>query len=61
MDLLIEWYKPYDVITYFENLPERTESMTKWYVSCGDDDHLSTNNAMLHTYLLPIKLVPRYT
>jgi enterochelin esterase-like enzyme len=46
--VLIEWYKPYDVITYFENLPEKTESKTKWYISCGDDDHLSPNNALLH-------------
>jgi enterochelin esterase-like enzyme len=46
--VLIEWYKPYDVITYFENLPENTESKTKWYISCGDDDHLSPNNALLH-------------
>jgi enterochelin esterase-like enzyme len=49
--VLIEWYKPYDVITYFENLPEKTESETKWYISCGDDDHLSPNNALLHTVL----------
>lgn len=48
---LIEWYKPYDVITYFENLPEGTESNIKWYISCGDDDHLSPNNSMLHTVL----------
>jgi enterochelin esterase-like enzyme len=46
--VLIEWYKPYDVITYFENLPEKTESKTKWYITCGDDDHLSPNNALLH-------------
>ncbi|HKJ82253.1 MAG TPA: alpha/beta hydrolase-fold protein [Ignavibacteriaceae bacterium] len=46
--VLIEWYKPYDVITYFENLPEKTKSKTKWYISCGDDDHLSPNNALLH-------------
>jgi enterochelin esterase-like enzyme len=46
--VLIEWYKPYDVITYLENLPEKTESKTKWYISCGDDDHLSPNNALLH-------------
>ena len=49
--VLIEWYKPYDVITYFENLPEETENKTKWYISCGDDDHLSPNNAMLHSVL----------
>jgi len=46
--VLIEWYKPYDVITYFENLPENTEIKTKLYISCGDDDHLSSNNALLH-------------
>lgn len=46
--VLIEWYKPYDVITYFENLPENTESNTKWYINCGDDDHLSPNNILLH-------------
>lgn len=49
--VLKEWYKHYDVITYFENLPEGTESTIKWYISVGDDDHLSPNNAMLHTVL----------
>jgi len=49
--VLIEWYKPYDVITYYENLPDNTESKVKWYISCGDDDHLSPNNTMLHTVL----------
>jgi enterochelin esterase-like enzyme len=50
-EALREWYKPYDVITYFENLPEGTVSNIKWYISCGDDDNLSANNAMLHTVL----------
>ena len=45
---LMEWYKQYDVISYFENLPESTESKTKWYIVCGDDDRLSTNNSLLH-------------
>ena len=45
---LIEWYKQYDAISYFENLPENTESKTKWYIVCGDDDRLSANNSLLH-------------
>ena len=45
---LIEWYKQYDAISYFENLPENTESKTKWYIVCGDDDRLSVNNSLLH-------------
>ncbi len=49
--VLREWYKPYDVITYFENLPEGTDSNIKWYISCGDDDNLSANNAMFHAVL----------
>jgi S-formylglutathione hydrolase FrmB len=49
--VLTEWYKPYDVITYFENLSENTGSKTRWYICCGDDDLLSSNNALLHTVL----------
>ncbi len=48
---LIDWYKPYDVITHFENQSQGTEQKTIWYISCGDDDHLSPNNIMLHTIL----------
>lgn len=49
--ILTDWYKPYDVITYFENLPEETECKIKWYICCGDDDLLSPNSALLHTVL----------
>lgn len=49
--VLTEWYKPYDVITYFENLPKETKNKTKWYISCGDDDYLSPNNTTLHNVL----------
>ncbi len=48
---LTEWYKPYDVISYFENLTENTEIKTKLYITCGDDDLLSSNNALLHIAL----------
>jgi len=50
-NVLIEWYQPYDVFSYFENLSENAEIKTRWYISCGDDDHLSPNNAELHTLL----------
>ena len=49
--VLTEWYKPYDVITYYENLSENTGSKTKMYICCGDDDLLSSNNSLLHTVL----------
>lgn len=48
---LMDWYKSYDVFAYYENLPDDTESSIRLYISCGDDDHLSPNNAMLHTVL----------
>ena len=46
--ILTEWYIQYDAISYFENLPANTESKTKWYIVCGDDDRLSANNSLLH-------------
>ncbi len=49
--ILMDWYKPYDVISFFENQPKDAEQNIKWYISCGDDDHLSPNNVMLHTVL----------
>ncbi|WP_339626628.1 alpha/beta hydrolase-fold protein [uncultured Maribacter sp.] len=49
--VLIDWYKPYDVYSYFENLSTEKVNEAKWYISCGDDDYLSPNNVMLHTLL----------
>lgn len=48
---LSNWYKPYDVFAYYENLPDNTKSGIKLYIGCGDDDGLSSNNVMLHTLL----------
>lgn len=48
---LQDWYKPYDVYAYYENLPDGPASELAMYISCGDDDHLSTNNVMLHALL----------
>lgn len=49
---LIEWYKPYDVLGYLEGLTQNTDIKQKWYIACGDDDRLSSNNAALHAMLM---------
>ena len=48
-EVLMEWFKPHDVFSYFENLPDKPANITSWYITCGDDDFLSANNALLHT------------
>lgn len=48
---LKEWYTPYDVFAFYDNMPDPTKSAVKLYLSCGDDDHLSPNNVNLHTVL----------
>ena len=54
---IIDWYKQYDAISYFENLPAITESKTRWYIVCGDDDRLSANNSLLHI-AMKSKVIP---
>nr|WP_315422659.1 alpha/beta hydrolase-fold protein [uncultured Pedobacter sp.] len=48
---LVEWYKPYNVKSYIDNLPSKEELGQKWYIACGDDDKLSVNNCNLHISL----------
>lgn len=47
-ETLIEWYKPYDVYDLVEQLTDDNKSQVAWYITCGDDDALSPNNALLH-------------
>jgi enterochelin esterase-like enzyme len=49
---LMEWYKPYDVKNYIDNLPTQADLGQKWYIACGDDDRLSVNNCELHSSLV---------
>lgn len=48
---IIEWYKPYNVYELFKQVPKDKKSEIAWYITCGDDDALSPNNAQLHIEL----------
>lgn len=48
---LVEWYKPYNVYELFYQLPDTEKASVAWYIACGDDDALSTNNMKLHMEL----------
>lgn len=48
---LSEWYEQYNVYELFKQLPEEKKSEISWYITCGDDDVLSPNNALLHIEL----------
>ena len=48
---LMDWYKQYDVSELIKHLPDDKKSSVAWYISCGDDDALSTNNVLLHVDL----------
>lgn len=48
---LSEWYKQYNVYELFKQLPDDKKSAISWYITCGDDDALSSNNALLHVEL----------
>jgi len=54
---LMEWYSPYDVKSYIDKLPQKTDLGQKWYIACGDDDRLSINNCELHVSLVK-KAIP---
>lgn len=53
---LIEWYKQYNVYELFKQLPDEKKSSIAWYIACGDDDALSTNNALLHSELKELNI-----
>lgn len=48
---LVEWYKQYNVYDLFKQVPNDKKSEIAWYITCGDDDALSPNNASLHIEL----------
>lgn len=45
---LKEWFKTYDVFNIIRNMPDNEKNQFKFYMTCGDDDALSVNNAALH-------------
>lgn len=47
-ETLKEWYIPYNIYELVRQLPEERKGDVAWYISCGDDDALSVNNARLH-------------
>lgn len=55
--------KEMDLISILEKSPkEKVDAIkrVRWYISCGDDDHLSITNGGLHTILLQHKVAHEY-
>lgn len=45
---LSNWYKSYNIYELIKQVSASNSLDIAWYISCGDDDHLSPNNAILH-------------
>ena len=54
---LTEWYKPYNIYELFK---QKTNPGIVWYIACGDDDALSSNNALLHIELRELEIPHAY-
>lgn len=48
---LKEWYRNYDVFSIVRQMPDNEKNQFKLYLTCGDDDALSINNAAFHDVL----------
>ncbi len=59
-DRLTVTWKRNNPITLAKSAPEGNLSRVRWYIDCGDDDALSTGNALLHIALLDRKIPHEY-
>lgn len=48
---LKEWFKNYDMFTIIRQMSDSEKNQFKLYLTCGDDDALSVNNAAFHAEL----------
>jgi enterochelin esterase-like enzyme len=48
-DSLVEaYYRRQSVLFLIENMPEAQKKAVRWYIDCGDDDHLYEGNSLVH-------------
>jgi len=46
--LVVAFYRQQSVLYMVENLPEEELRSVRWYIDCGDDDHLYEGNSLVH-------------
>lgn len=52
-DSLVEkYYRRNSVIYLVNNMPDDQKKAVRWYIDCGDDDHLSEGNSLIHVAML---------
>lgn len=50
-DQLQEWYNRHSVLELINSMPENQKNAVRWYIDCGDDDHISNvyeGNSLIH-------------
>ncbi len=46
-----DWYENYSVLELIKKIPEDRKAAVRWYITCGDDDHLQNvyeGNCLIH-------------
>ena len=46
-----EWYQKYSVLELIKQIPENRKAAVRWYITCGDDDHIENvyeGNCLIH-------------
>lgn len=59
-DQLPDWWKRYSVLELASTLDAASLSSVRWWLDCGDDDHLARGNALLHLTLRDRKIPHEY-
>lgn len=57
---LPDWWKQYSVLNLASTIETRELTSVRWWLDCGDDDHLVRGNAMLNLILLDRKIPHEY-
>lgn len=47
-DEILEYYDQHNALSLINKLPEETIKSVRWYIDCGDDDHLFEGNSLVH-------------
>lgn len=59
-DRITDFYHQNSIIYLAEHMPETQKNAVKFYIDCGDDDHLYTGNSTLHIMMRSKKIPHEY-
>jgi enterochelin esterase-like enzyme len=54
------FYNQNSVLYLVNRMPETQKQAVRFYLDCGDDDHLYKGNSLLHTYMRDLNIPHEY-